>query len=294
MPSWFPTGSLWRLAERSILWPFLLTAGTLLVVSFITRRRPSMTMGAGIVAFIVMALFAFSRINAAWAFPPRQPLDWLPLLASVAGVGNGYFGPRRPPALRRSLFRFLMIAGTVIVLMAPVLRAQPLMIIAEAVLSGILGERAWWLLEQMDERAAPTGMVPLFSIAAANLVIAPWTGSLLLGELSGSLATILGVWAAWAYRCRLRHTPCGAGVRGFAIVYISGLLIMERAYSATPVYLLAILLTAILAAALAVHLMAQRHIRLGVMVLGATCAAIIPSLIAIGMAHGLYIAQGGY
>ncbi len=294
MLSWLPTGPLWRLAERSVLWPTLLMVIALPVVTWVIRRRASAAVSARAVVFMVVVLLAFAGIDPAWAFPPRQPLDFLPLFAGVAGVGDRILHLRHQPTRRRLLFLFLILTGTVATLMAPLLLSQLILVLGTAALSGMIGSASWLLLEQIDKKVAPTGMLPLVSIAAANLVIAPWTGSLLLGELGGSLAASLAVWMLWAYPSRLPLTSVGDGVRGFTVVFLSGLLLMEGVYSATPVDLLATLLAAVPLTALLTHFLGRRPLRPARFLLAVACAAALPAVIAILMAHGIYVAQGGY
>ncbi|MHB1567173.1 MAG: hypothetical protein ACYCXG_10745 [Acidiferrobacter sp.] len=177
----------------------------------------------------------------------------------------------------------------------PLWPAQRILVLVTAALSGIIGSFSWLLLEQIDKKMAPTGMLPLVSIAAANLVIAPWTGSLLLGELSGALAASLAVWMLWVYPFRLPSTPVGDGVRGFTVVFLSGLLLMEGVYSATPVDLLATLLAVVPLTALLAHFWGRRPLRPTRFLLAVvSAAAALPAVIAIFMAHGIYVAQGGY
>lgn len=294
MLSWLPAGSIWRLADRSVFWPMALMAIGLSAVTGATRKRPSMAEIAQAVVFMVVVLLTFSGIDTAWAFPPRQPLDFLPLLALIGGVSEGIMPLCHQPTWRRLLLLFLMLMGTGGTLLIPLWPAQRILVLGTAVLLGIIGSSTWFLLEQVDKKFAPIGMLPLVSIAAANLVIAPWTGSLLLGELSGALATSLAVWMLWVYLAHRPSTLVGGGVRGFTVAFLSGLLLMDNLYSATPVDLLATLFTAVPLTALLAHFWGQDTLQPIRFFLVMAIAVAFPAVIAIFMAHGIYVAQGGY
>ena len=294
MSSWLPAGPLWRLAERSVFWPMALMVIALSLVTWAARRRQApQAAAARAVVFPVVVVLAFARIDAAWAFPPRQPLDFLPLFAAIAGVGDYLLPARAHPLRRRLPFAFLILTATAAVLLAPLASSQPLWVVGAALLVGIIGSASWRLLEDLDTKTTPAGLLPLAGMAAANLVIAPWTGSLLLGELSGSLAASLAVWMIGTDSRRPPQIPAGTGVRGFSIVFLSGLLLMEDAYSATPTDLLATLLAAVPLTALLVFL-AGRHLPRAARLLLAAGACALPAAIALVMAHGLYVTQGGY
>jgi len=200
-----------------------------------TRRRR--LEGAALVLAIA-ALAGFVAVVGWPAFPPRQALGWLPLLllAAVLVYGVADRLTRHPWPRRLLLAIFPIVAVTVLIL--PLLRYGLDRASALGAGTVLLG---WILLAQIHDRPAleaggddlAFGWIA-FLVAAANGPMAALSGSVMLGQLSGVVATAIAVWGLWSVV--LRHRPLARAGRGVVVMLLAVLLLIGQVYGATPLW----------------------------------------------------------
>ncbi len=290
----FSSSVLTTMLLQTVAWPILAVLAGISIGQFLRRYLAqqylpmvsALAIGAGF-------LTAYALIYGQFVFPPLQALDWLPLLllamlivfAVDDAVGFA-------PWLRLGMQGMsALLAGGL--LLRPILSQLPL---TDAVLT-LAGVTVLWfgLWVYLDRRALQdaTSGVTLLTVAVGAAAVFAMTGSILLGQLGGALAAVLGGWLLWNWpspRWLLGHA--GTAV---TVMTLGCLLLVGRFYSETPLSINLLLLVA-LAANVPVALIMKRY-RPGLD--GALAAvltglvALVPIALAIVFTLLVYMPQGG-
>lgn len=233
----------WSTLRDTVLLPFALSLALGLGGRWLLGRlgvRPALRGVAGALALAGAFLFALHALNGAFAWPPAQALDWLPVLL---GAGLALFAVddwRALPAGWRVALQGLFALVAAGLLLLPLFEQDPGAAAALPLIGGV-----WFAVWFHVDGRAPREFGPpaaLLIVAAGNAVVAVLTGSVLLGQLSGALAAALGAGLLAGLVRReplLGHAGAAVGVIG-----LGGLLLAERYYAELPLSVLALLLSA--------------------------------------------------
>lgn len=289
MASLWPSAFVSSLLARSVLLPALTTASVVALSRVWSRRSGGV---AGLAAFAAYAGFiaAYAALYPNLSFPPRSVLAWLPWL-TLGGAAIAQVADRAPPPAGLA-GRLLAAAIASFVLLAPILRQES---VGSGLLQAGVVTGLWWLLWITVARPARddgTGALSLTLTAAGLALAAPLSGSLLLAELGGSLASALA--SAWAWS-RVTGTS-GRGARDLAVLLLGALLVDLRFYAEASL-IVVLGLIAIPFVGLATGGLIRRWVsgRPAAVILASGLGALVPLGVALWQAFRVYQASaGGY
>lgn len=262
---------------QTIVWPGLIVAAGILFGQLVLLHRLTQESKPIVSALAIGAgyLTSYALIYGQFSFPPQQALDWLPLLLLAVLVVFTVDDAIGFASWLRMILQgaAVLLAGSL--LLYPILNQATL---ASAALN-LAGVTAIWfgLWTYLDRRAPQdsTSGVTLLVVAVGSAIVFIKTGSILLGQLGGALAAVLGGWLLWNWpqsRWLLGHA--GTAV---TVLVLGSLLLVGRFYSETPTSIGLLLLLA-LVANLPVALIARYKANLSTRL-----TAVLTSVIAVGL-----------
>ncbi len=280
----------WGLLTQTVLWPLTVTLLGLVFALLLRRRIPQLTGAAALAAGF---LAGYGLIYASFAFPPRQSLDWLPILALAAWPLSMLVRRPRFPAWLRMLIgaTFVLLAGAL--LLAPLLPQAGWMRAAGTLLViGALWAGAWFYLDHIAPRGAAAGVV-LLVIAAGNAAVAVLAGSVMLGQLGGAASAALGGWLLLNWPCP--RIPLGHAGTAVMATALAGLMLVGRFYADTPVLPALLLLAALGTSACALFLVERYRPESApaITTLWVGVAALVPVIAAVGLAVYQHFSSSG-
>ncbi|MHB0991120.1 MAG: MraY family glycosyltransferase [Burkholderiales bacterium] len=290
----FPSAVMTSLLLQTVAWPVLVVTGGMALGLGALRRMLSsqILLLTGALTISAAMLTAYHLIYGKFTFPPVQALDWVPLL--IAGTLPVFamddlsdFGK----GLRFGLQTAIVILAAAL-LLQPVLAQLPI-VHAALILIAVSGLwlAAWIYFDHHARDNANSGMT-LLIVSAGAAVVSVLTGSMLLGQLGGALAAVLGAWLLWNWP--RSHILLGHAGTAVAVMTLGSILLVGCFYSAMPLRINALLLVA-LAANVPVTFILQRYRRnpdgpLAVVLTGV--AALLPVALAVVLTVLYYLPQG--
>lgn len=275
---------------QTVAWPLLAMSAGMSIGQFGLRRYQSQR-GASLVSAVALGvgfLTAYVLIYGQFTFPPLQALDWLPLLLlmvfvlfTVDEVANF------APVMRWGIQGAVILLASGLLLHPILMRTAWVSAILTCTAVTVLWFGVWLYLNQRAYQDASSA-VSLPIVAVGSAVVLTMTGSIMLGQLSGAVAVILGGWLLWNWR----QTCCPLGYAGTAVIVLAlgSLLLVGHFYSEAPTGIILLLISALTANTLAARLLPVRG-RFTI-VLTALVALLFITL-AIGLTQLFYMSKTG-
>ncbi|MCL4485891.1 MAG: hypothetical protein M1537_06110 [Nitrospirae bacterium] len=195
---------------RPALFPFLLVLAFLILSGFLPERLRSQALLPDLVVLsgLLLSFFLFDPGSIENFFNPARPMDWIPLLATATFLLRTIL----PPA-RTLLSQALLLLASLLLLMLPLLRQEPLFK-GLASLAWIYGP--WIGIRALYPADGAKGLdttflLPPFFTAAAFSFLSPLSGSLLIGQLAGGLASVFGAMALASWTGKIRVSAIEPG-----------------------------------------------------------------------------------
>lgn len=259
---------------KPALIPFALTAGLLFLLGRQAKglEKPFLP-DLSALAGVLLVFFLFDRQAILHFFDPARPMDWLPALLLFAFVFRAFSGRTRP-----WIVESLAVGVSSFILLFPLLHrasGRDLLLLPEVLL-------LWLLATYAARRDEPSGigrpaLLSLFLSTATLGALSPLSGSLLLGQLSGGLASI---WLAMIL-VRPGRLPLSGVEPG---IVLGGLLLIALEYVEIPFVVVGSLYGAILLGLLSDRLLARQSR------LPAKVRLFLPSLISLVFIGGAVMA----
>lgn len=190
--------------------------------------------------FALIWLLSYIWIRGVPGLPPREAVDWLWLigLATLAAAAI----PLAPHG--RWLILSGLLAACLGVIAWPVLRHDaPLLLFTEIAVVTAAGAMAIHRLTSGRDTSASA--MPMAIVSGGYAVVAAFGGSLVVGLLSGALASTLGGFALYELRPRASGGALPARAALLATVWLLCLIFVGRVYGDFPSGPLALLLAAL-------------------------------------------------
>lgn len=203
-------------------------------------RAGSRAAGITATAIVIGWLSGYVAIYGWPAFPPQQAQDWLPLILIAAYILYGSLEFVAPTVTARRLVLASFIIAAAMVLMLPIFRYNAGV---ESILTGAAVVIGWiavaWNHDSAGREDGVFGLLALL-VTIGNAVIAASAGSVMLGQLSGALASVIGIW--WLWHILLQRRPLSRTGRGMIIASVALLLLIGQCYGDTPLWATLLLL----------------------------------------------------
>lgn len=260
------------MARETVLWPLSATLAVMAAGFFLRDRiLPSaLAIGAGF-------LCGYTLIYGIYAFPPAEAQGWIPLLIllnfAVFSLDDRYVFP---VSARLALQGIFSAAGTALIFL-PLFKTgiSPATLLA----STALWFGTWIAIDRQEGPA-------LFLVAIGNAVVSATTGSTMLGQFGGVLATVLG--AHLAFNLPGVRIPLGRAGSAVSAAILSSLMLIGHVYAETALFPTLLLLVAFGAPFVAKRLIPERKILQFAL---CTILALIPVAVASTIAARTYLSQ---
>lgn len=209
------------MARDAVLWPSIATL-TILAAAFLARV-PMKTASA--IAIGCGFLVGYTSIYGKYAFPPIEAQGWLPFLIILNFL---VFSIDDRLAFRWQvrlvLQAFFSCLGTILIFL-PLVKtgvSYATLFISIALWLGL------WIA--IDRREGPA----LFLAAAGNAVVSATTGSTMLGQFGGILATVLGVHLL--FNIPKNRIPLGHAGTAVSVSILASLMLIGHVYAETALF----------------------------------------------------------
>ena len=173
-------------------------------------------------------------------FPPQEASQWLWVLVLISTIINvSLTGQIR----RAGYFQSGLLASAILIMSSPVLNAAPGWEFSAELLA--LAGVAGLVLVNTARGKAPATPSLILSVCAGGLaMVASLGGSVLVGQLSGALASSLGTFALYEIYSRfMRSRTMAVQINPMLALYFA-LLLIARVYAEIPLFSAAMLLVA--------------------------------------------------
>lgn len=281
------------LLTQTVLLPLLVTVLGLALLRRLLQRQSQPPRFISGIALTAGFLLGYGLIYTQFSFLAHQALDWLPILTIAAlllfALGDYNEFPHRWRTMAQATLVFLAAA----LLLAPLLRQTGWAQAAVTLLAvGTLWMGAWFYLDRIAQHSMVVGMV-LLAIAAGNAVVTALTGSVMLGQLSGTLAAVLGGWLLLNWP-RVR-VPLGQAGTAVAVMVLGSLMLIGRFYADTSTTTALLLLASLVSGAFALFFIDRnRHAPLStISTVWVGMAVLVPVIPAVGLAVYVYLGPSG-
>ena len=203
------------MVRETVLWPSLAALAMMAAGALLQNRLfNALAIGTGF-------LVGYALIYGNFSFPPTEAQGWLPVFVASAFIVFAIDDLKGFPFASRLALQGLFSTAGAMLLLLPLLKTDFPANLAELVASILLWFGLWILV---DMRQGPA----LFFVSVGNAAVCATTGSTMLGQLGGVLATVLGIHLA----LNLKRPPVHAG-SAVATTILASLMLIGHAYAGT-------------------------------------------------------------
>ena len=210
--------------------PFVAGLGAAFLGRALLRLTPSWRLVLSVSLLLTGFLAGYAALNfQQWSLPPRQALDWLPLLALFAAgvlLPLEWRDASRPAWL---LSQLLLVVVSVCLLLPPAITELGM---AHIVLYVLMLGTPWLALWHLLERVAVARFGTVALVAAGALLggAVSLEGSIVIGGCALSLAAVLAGWQAAAWFVPGAPPPARSA-SGSAVVILGGIALIAVFYA---------------------------------------------------------------
>ncbi len=213
---------------RVVLVPAVVAALAAMSSRFFSRGAPPLA--AAIAGLVVPAAFlaGYFAVYRDFTFPPATVLSWVPWFI-VALLIAAPVASRAGGVSTRAALAILVAASGTAALLWPILEREPLSVaLATWALAAAAWSALWVLADARGVGDAPFAAIALI-VSAGLAVVAPLSGSILLGELAATLAVAL---VASLILNGLSKSPGLSGAGRANIAFVLGALVLDLRFYA--------------------------------------------------------------